>query len=99
MAYSIVAGCFQILGTVVATGLYWLLGTDGGRDELKQWLCPCASGRTAVCVTYKARFEWKWADLWVGLFFKRAGNSVDIWLCMLPCIPLHIQWQWHDPAQ
>lgn len=34
------------------------------------------------------RFEVKWQDLWVGLFVK-PGHA---WLCILPCLPLHVEW-------
>lgn len=46
-----------------------------------------------------ARFEWKLADLWMGVFWKTStmpirGEHVpmqtDIWVCLLPCVPLHI---------
>ncbi len=41
---------------------------------------------------WNAQFEWKPQDLWVGAFWKRDGNCVDLWLCFLPCVPLHISW-------
>lgn len=37
--------------------------------------------------------EWKLADLWVGMFLKwRDFATLDIWICLLPCIPIHIIW-------
>lgn len=47
----------------------------------------------------RADFEFKLQDLWVGAFWKRRGNCVDLWLCLVPCLPLHICWYWHDPKQ
>lgn len=51
------------------------------------------------------RLEFKLADMWVGVFWKRTteesvevvdGESqimsrprVDVWVCLLPCLPLH----------
>lgn len=51
---------------------------------------------------WKLRVEWKPADCWVGLFWKRsrygyhpAGTGVfihktDVWLCVLPMLPVHL---------
>ena len=51
----------------------------------------------------KFRFEFKLQDLWLGVFWKRSeeqyfveakkfftATRVDIWICLLPCFPLHI---------
>ena len=43
---------------------------------------------------WRAEFEWKPQDLWIGAFWKRIGNCVDLWVCILPCVPLHISWWW-----
>lgn len=48
---------------------------------------------------WNAQIEWKLADLWVGLFWKRTGNCIDLWICVLPCVPLHVSWWWSDPKQ
>jgi len=46
-------------------------------------------------VTFEfVRFEWTLADLWVGVFWRRERYSLDVWVCLLPCIPLHLQWTW-----
>jgi hypothetical protein len=45
------------------------------------------------------QFEFKPQDLWVGAFWKTSGNCVDLWVCVLPCVPLHISWWYHDPEQ
>jgi hypothetical protein len=50
-----------------------------------------------------ARLEWKLEDVWVGAFWRRtycttdAGKkalATEIWICLLPCIPLHVT-IWH----
>lgn len=46
-----------------------------------------------------AQFEFKLADLWVGAFWRRTSNSVDVWICFVPCVPLHISWWWNEPKQ
>lgn len=48
---------------------------------------------------WHAQFEWKLADLWIGAFWKRTGNCIDLWICLLPCVPLHVSWWWSDPKQ
>mgnify|MGYP001363769621 CR=1 FL=1 len=46
-----------------------------------------------------AHWEWKPQDLWVGVYWKSIGHAVDVWICFLPCIPLHITLLYHDPEQ
>jgi hypothetical protein len=42
--------------------------------------------------------EWKLADLWIGAFWKRKGHSLDIWVCLLPCLPIHwTGWRFKEP--
>lgn len=62
-------------------------------------LCPTASGKPATEITLRARFEFTLQALWIGAFWKRCGNCVDLWICVCPCAPLHVCWHWHDPAQ
>lgn len=40
--------------------------------------------------------EWKPQDLWVGVFWKRSRNGfrLDVWVCIIPCLPLHF---WNFP--
>jgi hypothetical protein len=42
-----------------------------------------------------AKFEWKLADLWIGVFWKRSNGLackvLDVWICLLPCVPLHLR--------
>lgn len=45
-----------------------------------------------------ARFEFKPADCWIGLFWKcsrpstfwQAGRPFELWICLVPMLPLHI---------
>jgi hypothetical protein len=39
----------------------------------------------------KARFEVKLADMWIGVFWRRSEHVLHIWICFVPCIPLHIE--------
>lgn len=50
----------------------------------------------------RIRLEWKPQDLWIGVFWKRttlrasrsllSGLRYDMWICLLPCLPIHIVW-------
>ncbi len=42
------------------------------------------------------RVEWKPQDCWIGVFWKRGGQwpgfgtvSLDVWVCVLPMLPVH----------
>lgn len=40
------------------------------------------------------RPEWKVADCWVGIFWKRDHPwAFDCWVCLLPCLPIHFGWK------
>lgn len=43
---------------------------------------------------WRCALEWKLQDFWIGAFWKRQGNCIDLWVCLLPCVPLHISWWW-----
>jgi hypothetical protein len=44
--------------------------------------------------------EWKLQDGWWGVFTRLEGGSRDVWICLLPCFPLHVRynvyryWPW-----
>ncbi len=35
------------------------------------------------------RIEWVPQDCWVGLHWKNTKDRIDIWLCLIPCFPIH----------
>ncbi len=45
----------------------------------------------------KIRFEFKLQDMWIGAYWCQqwshecAANVWHVWICFLPCLPLHIQ--------
>ncbi len=45
----------------------------------------------------KVRFELKWNDMWIGAYWTAQwSHEVEahvwhVWICFLPCLPLHIQ--------
>jgi len=40
--------------------------------------------------TIKAQFQLEWRDLWVGLFWRRTEIAIHFYVCLIPCLPLHI---------
>ena len=66
---------------------------------MRSLMFPTASGKPATDIRLRAEFEFKRKNLWVGAFWKRCGNCVDVWICFVPCVPLHVCWYWHDPEQ
>lgn len=38
------------------------------------------------------RLEFKPADLWIGVFPKKNGPMLDVWICLVPMFPIHIRW-------
>ncbi len=52
---------------------------------------------------WNLQVEWKPQDCWIGLFWRRDGNCLDVWLCLLPMLPLHFscwgaRWGMHEAA-
>ena len=33
-------------------------------------------------------------DMWIGLYWKRYPRAIEAYVCIIPCIPLHLYWQW-----
>lgn len=52
----------------------------------------------------KARIEFKYQDLWIGAFWTTTTivdynlndtfRRTHLWLCLIPCFPLHLSWDW-----
>lgn len=42
-------------------------------------------GRTSV------RAEWVFEDAWLGVFWRREGRCLEVWVCLLPFLPLHFE--------
>jgi hypothetical protein len=49
----------------------------------------------------RIRLEFKREDLWIGAYWKTrawirghdlVGNVVDLWICLIPCLPVHVSW-------
>jgi hypothetical protein len=44
------------------------------------------------------RIECEWLfeprDCWIGLYWKRYPNAIEIYLCLLPMVPFRVHWKW-----
>lgn len=38
---------------------------------------------------WRVHVEFKLADMWVGAYWAGHGGWIDLWVCILPCFPLH----------
>ncbi len=34
-------------------------------------------------------------DMWIGLYWKRYPKAIDLYLCVLPMLPLNVYLQWY----
>lgn len=32
-------------------------------------------------------------DLWVGVYWESSYPKLDIWICVIPMVPLHLYWR------
>lgn len=75
-------------------------------SEIRRLICARLDRKSPMTPWYRckgwifrANFEFKLQDLWVGIFWKKLGHTVDVWICLIPCVPIHVWWSWHDPNQ
>lgn len=57
-------------------------------------------------MSVKVRIERKWADLWIGVYWRhqRVSRSLvspyehqlHVWVCLVPCVPLHVMVTWRE---
>lgn len=40
--------------------------------------------------TLKVQFQWELRDLWVGLFWRKTQIALHLYVCIVPCVPLHV---------
>lgn len=41
----------------------------------------------------RVRVERKWEDAWMGAFWRRGPRTLDVWVCLIPCFPIHLTWE------
>ena len=39
------------------------------------------------------RIAVKLPDLWVGAFWDRRPDGFHLWICLVPCLPIHMHWR------
>ncbi len=44
--------------------------------------------------TSKVYFEPR--DIWIGLYWKRFPCAIDLYFCLIPCVPWNLYIQWHQ---
>ena len=59
----------------------------------------------------RIRIEFKIEDFWIGAFWRSTFDAVgpsrkdwvratyDLWICLIPCFPLHLSWERPDRVQ
>ena len=43
-------------------------------------------GRVAVSLSFEPR------DIWIGVFWDRRDGLTQVFVCLLPCVPVRIAW-------
>lgn len=38
---------------------------------------------------WRLQLEWKPQDFWIGAYWENTRERIDIWICLLPCLPIH----------
>ncbi len=39
----------------------------------------------------KAKLKFEPRDLWIGVYWDRSPVRLDVYICVVPCFPLHIR--------
>ena len=43
----------------------------------------------------KIEIKIKWQDAWIGVYYNKRFDGYDIWICLIPFLPIHI---WKEAA-
>jgi hypothetical protein len=62
---------------------------DVRAKKARRWRGSLGSGTLGFV---SARFEFKVQDCWVGVYWNRGHVVTDVYVCLLPMLPLHIAW-------
>ncbi len=38
---------------------------------------------------FSIKLEFQPRDLWVGVFWTRYTGGIDLYICLVPCLPIH----------
>ena len=87
-----------------------------GREWTRRYLVPFsydfegkpARARIPRWERWGVALEWKPQDLWIGAFVRLGDfddgrhRDIEVWVCLLPMLPIHVWWQgrlWpHQPG-
>jgi hypothetical protein len=56
------------------------------------WGILCLSVVVWLLRPERVSLEWKPQDIWVGTFWRNGPDRLDVWVCLIPCVPLHVWW-------
>ena len=42
--------------------------------------------------------EFKVQDCWIGAYWKRSARRFDLWICVVPMLPIRISFLWGENA-
>lgn len=40
---------------------------------------------------WRVRLELKLQDMWIGVFWKHHKDGIDVYVCIIPCLPIHFE--------
>ncbi len=41
---------------------------------------------------FEVSLEFKVQDCWIGVYWAVRKAGVDVWICLLPMLPIHVRW-------
>lgn len=41
----------------------------------------------------KIGFQFSLHDWWIGLHWKQFGHITQVWVCLIPCVAVHVSWE------
>lgn len=47
-------------------------------------------------ITVQSKLKFEPRDMWVGLYWKRYGMAIDLYFCLIPCVPFNVYIQWFE---
>lgn len=46
-------------------------------------------------ISWDLQLEFKLEDFWIGAFWRQTPSKFDLWICLLPCLPIHFTLEKH----
>ena len=51
------------------------------------------------CYYVNTEFKFEPRDMWIGVYWKRFPSAIDLFICILPCLPINIYIQWFKESK